>query len=69
MAKGNQKSKELATQEKSILGGFTEIISMLNEIADRTEQTMPLVTKSLRLTVAIVKSYREAFNATKGKRT
>ena len=69
MAKGNQKAKQLATQETNILGGFAEIIAMLSDIADHVEQTMPLVTKSLRLTVAIVKSYREAFNATKGKRT
>jgi hypothetical protein len=68
MAKSNQKAK-LIKQEANILSGFNEIITMLDQIADRVEQTMPLVSRSLRLTVAIVKSYKEAFNATKTKRT
>ena len=64
MAKGNQK----ATQEANIVSGFDEIINLLSDMADKLEITMPLVTKSLRLTVAIVKVYKEAFNATKDKR-
>ena len=64
MAKGNQKAK----QETNILSGFDEIINLLSDMADKTEITMPLVTKSLRLTVAIVKVYKEAFNGSKDKR-
>jgi len=65
MAKGNKKSK----QEANILSGFNELIKTFDNIADKSEQTMPLLSSSMRHSVQIVKLYREAFNATKGKRT
>jgi len=64
MAKSNQKSK----QEANILSGFNELIKTFDNIADKSEQTMPLLSSSMRHSVQIVKLYREAFNATKGKR-
>jgi hypothetical protein len=67
MVKENQKAK-LATEEESILSGFNELISTFNRIADKTEQTMPLLSSSMRHSIQIVKLYKEAFNATKGKR-
>ena len=68
MAKGNQKAK-LGKQEASILSGFNELIATFDRIADRSEQTMPLLSSSMRHSIQVVKLYREAFNATKGKRT
>lgn len=68
MAKGNQKSKSAKAMEANILSGFDELISTFDRIADRSEQTMPLLTSSMKHSIQIVKIYREAFNATKGKR-
>ena len=65
MAKGNKK----AQQEANIEAGFNELIKTFDHIADKTEQTMPLLTTSMRHSIQIVKLYREAFNATKGRRT
>jgi len=65
MAKGNQKSK----QEANILSGFEELIKTFDNIADKSEQTMPLLSSAMRHSTKIVKLYKEAFNATKGKRT
>ena len=63
MAKGNRK----AQQENIIEGGFDKIISSLDSTADHVEQTMPLVSQSLRLTVSIVKLYKKAYYVTKDK--
>jgi hypothetical protein len=68
MAKGNQKAKRLATQEENILSGFDELIKLQDEMADHVEQTMPTVAQSIRLTVALLKQNKRAFNATKGKK-
>ena len=65
MAKGNKK----AQQEANIEAGFNELIKTFDRIADKSEQTMPLLTTSMRHSIQIVKLYREAFNATKGRRT
>lgn len=65
MAKGNKK----AQQEASIETGFNELIKTFDHIADKSEQTMPLLATSMRHSIQIVKLYREAFNATKGRRT
>lgn len=65
MAKGNKK----AQQEASIEAGFNELLKTFDRIADKSEQTMPLLTTSMRHSIQIVKLYREAFNATKGRRT
>lgn len=67
MAKGNQKTK-LAKQETNILDGFKELIDTFDRIADKSKQTMPLLSSSMRHSIQITKLYREAFNATKGKR-
>ena len=68
MAKSNQKAKSVKAMEINIVSGFSELITLLDEMADRVEVTMPLASKSLRLTIAIIKAYKEAFYATKGKR-
>jgi hypothetical protein len=68
MAKGNQKAKKLADQEANILKGFNELIATFDHIADKSEQTMPLLTSSMRHSIQIVKIYKEAFNATKERR-
>ena len=63
MAKANKK----AQQEKNIEAGFKELIDTFDQIADKTETTMPLLTSSMRHSVQIVKLYREAYYATKDK--
>lgn len=68
MAKGNQKAKKLATEEANILTGFNKLIATFDHIADKSEQTMPLLASSMRHSIQVVKIYKEAFNATKGKR-
>jgi len=61
MAKVNQKSK----QEANILSGFNELIKTFDNIADKSEQTMPLLSSAMRHSTKIVKLYREAFNQTR----
>ena len=68
MAKSNQKTKKLMSQEANILSGFNELIATFDRIADRSEQTMPLLSSSMRHSIQVVKIYKEAFNATKDKR-
>ena len=63
MAKANKK----AQQEKNIEAGFEELIKTFDQIADKTETTMPLLTSSMRHSAQIVKLYREAYYATKDK--
>ena len=67
MAKSNQKAK-LAKQDAIVLSGFDELIRLQDGMADNVEQTMPTVAQSIRLTVALLKQNKRAFNATKGKR-
>ena len=67
MAKSNQKAK-LVKQEAVILSGFAEFIATFDRIADGSERTMPLLSSAMKHSIQIVKLYREAFNATKGKR-
>ena len=52
-------------EEKNILKGFDELINSLDNIADHCEQTMPLANQSLKLSVAIIKTYKKAFNEAK----
>lgn len=63
MAKGNQK----AQQEKNIEAGFEELIKTFDQIADKTETTMPLLSSSMRHSVQIVKLYREAYYVSRNK--
>jgi len=58
MAKANKKATEL----KALNQNFDQIKGTLVEISEATESIMPLVSKSLALTVEIVKMYKEAFN-------
>jgi len=56
-------------QEANILSGFEELIKTFDNIADKSQTTMPLLSSSMRHSIQIVKLYKEAFNVTKGKRT
>ena len=67
MAKGNQKAQQ-KQDEANIELGFVKIVASLDGIADHVEQTMPLVSQSLRLTISLVKLYKKGYHATKGKR-
>lgn len=58
MAKANKKAQDL----KQLNQNFDNIKDTLQEIAYSTEKIMPLVSKSLSLTVEIVKMYKDAFN-------
>ena len=67
MAKGNQKA-QYKEDESNIEAGFDKIIAALDDIADHVEQTMPLVSQSLRLTISLVKLYKKGYYATKSRR-
>lgn len=67
MAKGNQKAKQQEAEEANIELGFIKILASLDGIADHVEQTMPLVSQSLRLTISIVKLYQKGYYATKSR--
>ena len=54
--------------EANIIKGFDELIASFDEIADKTETTMPLLTSSMKHSIQIVKLYKEAFNATKSRK-
>jgi len=42
---------------------YDTMIENFQDMVTKTEQTMPLVSKSLELTVELIKTYKEAFNA------
>lgn len=42
--------------------GIDDLIKNLNVMADASEEMMPLASKSLRLTIDLVKLYKKAFN-------
>jgi len=67
MAKGNQKAQQ-EQDEGNIEAGFDKIIAALDSIADHVEQTMPLVSQSLKLTISLVKLYKKGYYATKSRR-
>ena len=67
MAKSNQKAK-LAKQDANIEAGFAELIKTFDQIADGSEQRMPLLASSMRHSIQIVKLYREVFYVAKDKR-
>jgi len=55
-------SKKIKVQEiKNINKNFNKIIQDLENISTNLETQMPLVAKSLSLTVEIIKIYKEAF--------
>jgi len=67
MAKGNQKVQQ-KQDENNIERGFDKIIESFDSTADHVEQTMPLVSQSLRLTISLVKLYKKGYYATKDRR-
>ena len=56
------------TQEADINKGFNSLIKTFDHIADRSKQTMPLLTSALRHSIEVVKLYKEAFNSVKDKK-
>lgn len=62
MAKANQKNKKNKKPNK-MNAGFDVIIKALEDIIATTEELMPLVSDSLKLTVKLVRLYKKSFNA------
>lgn len=58
MAKANKKMKN----PKQMNAGFDVIIKALEDIIATTEELMPLVSDSLKLTVKLVRLYKKSFN-------
>lgn len=57
--------KVIADAEVDI--GFHKMIEIFDHIADKSEQTMPLLSSAMRHSIQVVKLYREAFNRVKNK--
>jgi len=56
--------EKIAKKDIDIINkSFDSMIKDYTETAEKSKKTMPLVAKSLELTVELVKTYKEAFNS------
>lgn len=62
MAKANQKTNK-DEQLKIFNNNFDTTADVLQNMADKCEDIMPLVSSSLEHTIKLVKMYKKAFNA------
>lgn len=60
MAKGNKKSRN-EVLEKEFIDNFDKTIRIFEDLADNCDTIMPLAADSCRLTVKIIKTYKQAF--------
>lgn len=61
MAKANSKATK-PTKKKLMNTNFNQIHTTLKEVADSSEEIMPLFSAALRLAIRILGEYQKAFN-------
>jgi len=62
MAKANKKVTNIP-KTKQMNTDFAHILGVFEDVAESTEEIMPLFSASVRLSIRILKEYVKAFNA------